>query len=397
MRTNLFRPGDRCGSNEVVRFLGAGGFAQVYEAVDGAGARRALKVIDTEEGSRAKLEARLAQEGAALAMIHHVNVVRFYDAGLHGDRVFLLLELIEGRTLRQALSRGDGGPTVETVVRWFRQVCEGVAEAHRIGAIHRDLKPENLLVTDGDVVKVIDFGIAKLLKWGLRTTHEQKLGTALYMSPEQIEGKPADGRMDVYAVGIMLYEALAGAHPIVQGEATMIDVCARQVGHRPPPLREVAPGVAADLGALVDRAVEKDPARRWQTMREMSDALQAVQLGLGSQRLAAVHSLLPGPSPFADTAPVPSAVAPAGDLTRTAPQVSTSGALTQTEPISVGPTPTPPAPSRFASDRSPPSRRTAVAVVVGAIALGAAGGIATTARALVWLHAPRAVPASTRR
>src|ERR1700749_4004835 len=115
MRTNLFRPGDRCGGNEVVRFLGAGGFAPVDEAVDGAGARRALKVIDPEEGSRAKLEARLAQEGAALAMIHHVNVVRFYDAGLHGDRVFLLLELIEGRTLRQALSQGDGGATGETV------------------------------------------------------------------------------------------------------------------------------------------------------------------------------------------------------------------------------------------------------------------------------------------
>jgi serine/threonine protein kinase len=401
MGTNLFRPGDRCGGNEVLRLLGAGGFAQVYEVVDGAGARRALKVIDTEAGARPKLEARLAQEGAALAMIHHVNVVRLYDAGLHDDRVFLLLELIEGRTLRAALDARDAQgrrPPPETVVRWLRQACEGVAEAHRVGAIHRDLKPENLLVTDGDVVKVIDFGIAKLLTWGMKTTHAQKLGTALYMSPEQIDGKPADPRMDVYAVGLMLYEALAGAHPIVQGPATMIDVCARQLRYRPPPLRQVVPGVPADLGALVDRAVEKDAALRFQTMREMSDALQSALAGLGTERLVAVQSLMPVASPFAITAPVASVAPPAPpagepvpDRADTAPISVAADALARTAPVSVHPAPPQEAaprsvPSIRSAGRPPPSRRAAVAVIVGALVLGVAGGIATVARALAWLH-----------
>ena len=249
---------------------------------------------------------------------------------------------------------------------------------------------------------MIDFGIAKLLKLGVKTTHAQQLGTALYMSPEQIEGKPADGRMDVYAMGIILYEALAGAHPIVQGDATLIDVCARQLTHRPPPLRDVAPWVPADLGALVDRAVEKDPSLRFPTMRAMSDGLGAVQRGLGTERLAAVQRLLPGASPFAVTAPVPSAAPPAGPLAGTTPPLSTSGMLAQTAPVSVDRTaaPAPPAVMAALSIRAakrPPSRRRAVAVVVGALVLGAAGGIATTARVLAWLHAPRVAPGSPRK
>src|SRR5262249_42900342 len=161
-----------------------------------------------------------------LAMIEHVNVVRLFDAGVDGERIYLLLELISGRNLREALKAHGGKPPADAVLRWMRQAAEGVAEAHRIGVIHRDLKPENLLITSNDVVKVIDFGIAKLTGWGVKTSHEQRVGTALYMSPEHIQGKAPDPRMDVYALGAIAYEALTGVHPIVSEPATVFQICA---------------------------------------------------------------------------------------------------------------------------------------------------------------------------
>lgn len=310
MAANVFQPGDVCGKNRVVRLIGSGGFSEVYEALDERGKRRALKVIATDETLASKLaalEARLAQEGEALARIEHVNVVRFYDAGVHAGHAWLLLELIEGRNLREALraraeepSVGDETPEpgapprapIEVPLRWVRQACEGVAEAHRVGAIHRDLKPENLLVTGADVVKVIDFGIAKLQSFGLRTTQQQLLGTALYMAPELIEGAPPDARVDVYAMGLVLYEALAGFHPIDGGRGmTMMELYRRQLAVRPAPLVEIVKSVPAELSGIVERAIAKDPARRIASMRELADALHGELLAQREGRRAAARNV----------------------------------------------------------------------------------------------------------
>jgi serine/threonine-protein kinase len=315
MGENLFAPGDVCGNHEIVRLLGAGGFAQVYEVVDSGGDRRALKIIAASPGIEPKLHARLAQEGAALSMIEHVNVVRLYGAGLHGAHVWLLLELIEGRSLRERLGADGVRPSLETVVRWARQACEGVAEAHRVGVVHRDLKPENILVTPSDLVKVIDFGIAKLGAWGVKTTHEQRVGTALYMSPEQVHGRPPDPRMDVYAMGIILYEALAHVHPIVPGPASIFDVCVRQLVFRPEPLAKTAPHVPADLAAVVDRAIEKDPNARFPSMRAMSAALHQALLSLTAERRAAVEHILPA------NAILPEGLPSVGPLAMTQPRL----------------------------------------------------------------------------
>ena len=303
MGQNLFAPGDSCGNHEVVRLIGAGGFAQVYEVVDSHGARRALKIIAASPGVEPKLHARLAQEGAALSMIEHVNVVRLYGAGLHGAHVWLLLELIQGKNLREMVGLDRGGTAVETVVRWARQACDGVAEAHRVGVVHRDLKPENILVTPSDLVKVIDFGIAKFAAWGVKTTHEQRVGTALYMSPEQVHGRPPDPRMDVYGMGIILYEALAHVHPIAPKPASVFDVCVRQLVFRPEPLAKVAPHVPPDLAAIVDRAIQKDPNARLPSMGAMSAALHEALLRLTAQRRADVAHLLPSSAGLPDGLP----------------------------------------------------------------------------------------------
>jgi serine/threonine protein kinase len=296
-------PGDVCGGHRVVRLLGKGGFAQVYEVVGPDGARRALKILDAEAEARPKVRARLAQEGAALTVLDHANVVRLYDAGVDGERIYLVLELVDGKNLRQAL---QARPAVETIVRWLRQAADGVGEAHRRGIVHRDLKPENLLVTPQDIVKVIDFGIAKLAGWGVKTTQEQKLGTALYMSPEQIQGKPPDARMDVYALGLILYEALAGAHPVVPTPTSVYQICALQLGHRPRSLLEVVPALPPELAAVADRAIEKDPSRRLPDMRAFVEGLHAGLLRLGEPRFGALRAIVSreAQAAAATTAPV---------------------------------------------------------------------------------------------
>jgi serine/threonine-protein kinase len=398
MGANLFKTGDMCGGNEVVRLVGAGGFAQVYEVKDPTGARRALKIIATEPSARPKLHARLAQEGAALAMIEHVNVVRLHDAGVHEDHVWLLLELIHGKNLREALRAQGGRAPIETTLRWLRQACEGVAAAHKIGVVHRDLKPENILVTGSELVKVIDFGIAKFTSWGVKTTQEQRVGSALYMSPEHIQGKAPDPRMDVYAMGILLYEALAGVHPIAAEPATMIDICARQLNRRPAPLDEVAPEVPPALAALVARAMEKDPERRFPGMPALSDALHEALLLLAADRRAVVAQLIqPPPAPSAledpdrttvevvapasavDTVTVEVEAAPARvDETVTVP-VGTRGEETVTTPCAPESTT---ATIAVAPEEGLASRAPLVAVVVAALLAGIGGGVWLALRVL---------------
>jgi serine/threonine-protein kinase len=368
MGETVFQPGERCAEHEIVRLVGAGGFAQVYEARSPSGARVALKALATSVEARPKLRARLAQEGAALSMICHPHVVRLLGSGFHGDHVFLLLELVEGRNLRLA-ARTQG---VATIVRWLREAAEGVAEAHRQGIVHRDLKPENLLVTREGLLKVIDFGIAKLSSLGVRTSAEQRLGTALYMAPEQIQGAATDPRMDVYALGLVLYEALTGVHPIITGAASVFEVCACQLHRVPRPFAEAAPWAPPALAELVDRAVEKDPARRLPSMRALADGLAEVLPAL--RALDAAGPPADGDTPeiptpasgtwLGPTAPIPSSPPRDGDGT-TAP-------IPRTGAITFGAQPLGELPRRAPAPRSRAAR--ALAMLVGA-AVGVLAGV----------------------
>ncbi|MFT3768707.1 MAG: protein kinase [Minicystis sp.] len=453
MSANVFRPGDTCGGHEVVRLLGSGGFAQVYEVIDEAGARRALKTLAAEAEALPKLRARLAQEGAVLALIEHPNVVRLFDAGIHEDRIFLLLELVHGMNLREALRERRPDPL--TAAGWIQKACEGLAAAHRAGVVHRDLKPENILVAAPDVVKVIDFGIAKLSSFGVKTTKEQRVGTAMYMSPEQIQGGAPDPRMDVYSMGLVLYEVLAGQHPIVAGPATMIEICARQLNHRPAPITTAAPWVAPDLAALVDRAVEKDKDRRPPSMRAFADALaealarapvsapiasgpspdgptpviETGALGIarrygGTVKMAAV-AVRP-PARFATTAPLsPSAAfAPTAPIAETAPVVTApvvtapittaetapaaetsehSEVLMPAAPADLTTAPLPPDKPVAAAVPAPtaqpaearPSRAPVVIAAIAALVIGVLAGTFSMMRILAAIRDPTPAPPST--
>ncbi|APR80616.1 serine/threonine protein kinase [Minicystis rosea] len=444
MGTNVFRPGDRCGGHEVVRLLGSGGFAQVYEVVDETGARRALKTLAAEAEALPKLRARLGQEGAALAMIAHPNVVQLFTAGIHEDRIFLVLELVHGRSLREVMR--DDRPDASTLARWIQRACEGLAEAHRVGIVHRDLKPENILIAPPDMVKVIDFGIAKLSSFGVKTTNEQRVGTAMYMSPEQIQGGGPDPRMDVYSMGLVLYEALAGRHPIVTEPATMIEICARQLNFRPPPLLEAAPWIKPELAAVVDWAIAKEKERRPATMRALADALREVvdrpsgalvarptpesatpvietsPLGIakrygGTQKMPAVAVRPPAhlakttplsPSAtFAPTAPLsPSAVFALANAT-TAPTSTTldsgsslRGDTTAPNPMTPAETTTEEAPAASAPVRAPllpPTRRsrTPLVLILAVAAVGIIAGILFITQIMLAPHGPQPAPSAT--
>jgi serine/threonine-protein kinase len=289
-------PGALFAGHRILRHLGASPTADVYEVLTSDGAHRALKICAVADPASSvipsKPNARTLQEGEALTLIVHPNVVRLHAAGRDEDRVWLLLELVEGVTLADKLSSTSPRPPLEDILSWIQQAAEGLAEAHRANVVHRDVAPSNILVTPGGAVKVIDFGVAKL-KWGVQTTAEQRLGTAMYMSPEAARGAEASARMDVYALGLVAYEAVAGTHAMGSTPRNMISIVSWHLHGQPRPLREVAPHVPPSLERLVHAAIEKDPARRLPDMRVLADGLRDVQSDLRAPLRRAARNVAP--------------------------------------------------------------------------------------------------------
>jgi serine/threonine protein kinase len=329
MRT-LFRPGDRCDLYEILRLIGIGGFAEVYEVAAppvhvplplSAGfppsrafatspspttapalssesvpplsmptEHFALKVLRqfTEPKLVEQMRERIAQEAEATSMVEHVNVVRYYGGGIYrgpeSSHIYLILELVRGPNLRQVLSVGK--LDLERIVTIFRHAAEGVDAIHKKGIIHRDLKPENIIIGPGDVAKVGDLGSAKLPGWGAQTTPDQQIGSALYMAPEQVRSLPLTPLADVYAMGYTVYETVLGQHPFPKGSLAVI--CGHQLNTEPPPLSTF--GIRADLSEIVQRAMSKDPAKRC-TMRQFADTLEAIQQQQSHWRRQAARSL----------------------------------------------------------------------------------------------------------
>jgi len=218
----------------------------------------------------------------------------------------LLLELVEGVTLADRLSSRTHRAPIEDVLSWLQQACEGLAEAHRMSIVHRDVTPANILVTSAGSVKVIDFGAAKL-RWGVKTTSEQRLGAAMYMAPEATRGAAAHPTMDVYSMGLVVHEVVAGVHPMGDTARNMISVVSWQLHGRPRPLREVAPEAPPDLEAIVLAAVEKDPALRLPTIRALADGLREVQARLRAPLRRSARNLPPASHEvsLAPTVPMP--------------------------------------------------------------------------------------------
>jgi len=295
-------PGHRLGVYEVQSLLGAGGMGEVYRARDGRLHRDvAIKILPASFAADAERMARFEQEARAAAALNHPNIVAVHDLGEHEGAPFLVTELLEGLSLRDTLREGALPP--RKAIDYGVQIAQGLAAAHEKGIVHRDLKPDNLFITSDGRVKILDFGLAKLtqpesLAGSMtvvpttpaftnvpNTVAGVVLGTMGYMSPEQVRGVAADHRADIFALGVVLYEMLAGRRAF--GGDTAVDVMSAILKEDPPELPMAARGIPPALARVVARCLEKNPGSRFQSARDLAFALEALSAHTASAPAAA--------------------------------------------------------------------------------------------------------------
>lgn len=266
-----FEPGAHLAGHVILRPIGQGRYGRVFEAHFNR-QPRALKIMDVGHDVPSQTIARIHEECETRAAIDHVNVAQFFGAGTVGTIVWISMEYISGVTCREYLVGACGRPPLHDFVRAMAQACDGLAEVHRHGITHRDVKPENIMITPSGDVKIVDFGFAKPEHSDVKTTLGKIVGTPVYLAPEAFAGEPLHPKRDVYAIGIILYEGLAGSHPMGSLDQTLAALVERHRRGRLPPLRDVALHVPGDLAALVDRAVDPNPSHRV-TMKELAEGL----------------------------------------------------------------------------------------------------------------------------
>ena len=271
--------GTRIGAYEIVGWLGAGGMGEVYRARDPRlGREVALKLISDASQADTHQLRRFEQEARAAGQLNHPNILVVYDVGAEAGMPFIVSELLEGESLRRRLDRG--AVPSRKVIDYARQAADGLAAAHDKGIVHRDIKPDNLFVTDEERVKILDFGIAKLrqqgdesarLPLGAQTAESAVVGTAAYMSPEQVRGETVDARSDIFSLGAILFEMLAGRAAFTRESPA--DTMAAILKDDSPAL---APTVAPALERIVLRCLEKSRESRFQSARDLAFALEGL-------------------------------------------------------------------------------------------------------------------------
>jgi WD40 repeat protein len=276
--------GTRLGPYEIRGLLGAGGMGEVYRAFDPRlGREVAVKVLPEEMGSDRERLARFEREARAVAALNHPNILTVHDVGLHEAVPHVVTELLEGETLRELASRR--APTSRQVLSLGAQAARGLEAAHAKGIVHRDIKPENFFVTTDGRLKILDFGLAKVASPGSADSQEatasspsqpgQLLGTVAYMSPEQVRGRGLDARSDLFSLGVVLHEALAGRHPFLR--ETPVATLTAILEETPPELSLAAPAVSPALGGILRRCLEKAPEDRIASAHDLAVALEAIQ------------------------------------------------------------------------------------------------------------------------
>jgi serine/threonine protein kinase/Tol biopolymer transport system component len=286
--------GSRLGPYEILSPLGAGGMGEVYRARDARLNREvAIKVLPEKLAADAAALARFEREAKAVAALSHPNILGIFDLGKDGETSYAVTELLIGETLRQRLE--EGPLPQRKALEYAREIAQGLAAAHEKGIVHRDLKPENLFVTSDGRVKILDFGLAKVE--GLRADETQSptvgaatepgtvMGTVGYMSPEQVRGKPADPRSDIFSFGAVLYEMLSGERAFRGDSAaeTMAAIAQKD----PPALAEPSGRFPASVERILRHCLEKRPEDRFDTAHDLAFALETAMGGSSAPRLVA--------------------------------------------------------------------------------------------------------------
>ena len=276
--------GSAVGRYRIDALIGAGGMGQVYRARDPRIERDvAIKVLPADYAADAERLRRFEQEAHASGALNHPNVLTLYDVGTADGRPYLVMELLDGETLRDCVGRG--AMPAARACEIAAAIARGLAAAHARGIVHRDLKPENVMVTRDGRVKILDFGIAKLrvrdpnldqrtVTTPLRTAADTMLGTAGYMAPEQVRGEPTDERADLFALGAMLFELLTGRRAF--DRESRVETLNAILHDDVPALGAAAANVPVALDRIVRRCLEKDPDARFQSARDLAFALDTV-------------------------------------------------------------------------------------------------------------------------
>ncbi len=275
------------GHYRIIEKIGAGGMGEVYLAEDTELNRNvALKFLSAHLCQLADCRARFKREAQAAAKLNHPNVVTIYEVGEHNGRPFFAMEQLEGRSLRDVIKQKETSPP--QIIQIAVQLCEGLKEAHAHGVVHRDIKPSNITCDGKGHCKILDFGLAAVCGGEGLTKPGATLGTVGYMSPEQIRGEPVDHRTDIFSLGVVLYELIAGRSPFQADSdpATMHNILEAV----PEPLARYKAGVPEDLQHVVSRALEKDVAIRYQSAADMmADLIRLRRRGSDTGKVAQVN------------------------------------------------------------------------------------------------------------
>ncbi len=257
---------------QVLQELGRGGMGIVYQAYDKQLKEQvALKIISPLFGNDPDAVERLKREVSSARRISHNNVIRIFDIGESSGLHFVSMEYFAGTSLRDYVKR-NGALSLIQAKNIVLQICDGLQAAHAQGVIHRDLKSHNIIINAANHIKIIDFGLARSTYAEGMTATGLILGTPEYMAPEQVAGKKVDERADIYSLGIILYEIFTGRVPF-SGDSP-IAVGFQQLKDPPPDPREINPQVPEDVTAVILKALEKDPFRRFRSVQEMRDAIE---------------------------------------------------------------------------------------------------------------------------
>jgi eukaryotic-like serine/threonine-protein kinase len=279
-------PGSRLGSYQVENKLGAGGMGWVYRALDLRLNRpAALKVLPRERAPTDAARRRFVREAEAASALNHPNIVTIYEIGRHEDIDFIAMELIPGKTLHDVIRSKPLG--VREIVRYAIQISDALAAAHEAGIIHRDLKPGNIMVNERGLVKVLDFGLAKRTEEAANSADSvaitmlgQIVGTASYMSPEQVEGREVDARSDIFSFGCVLYEMLTGKTAFA--EASSVGTMAAVLAKEPASMRERVPDVPRGFERIVVKCLQKKASDRWQNIADVKALLEELRQDIDS-------------------------------------------------------------------------------------------------------------------
>ncbi|MCI9406324.1 MAG: Stk1 family PASTA domain-containing Ser/Thr kinase [Oscillospiraceae bacterium] len=255
------------GRYEVLQLVGVGGMANVYKARDIIDERlTAVKVLREEYASNEEFVRRFKNESKAIAALNHPNIVKVYDVSFSDKMQSIVMEYIDGITLKDYIDQ-------QKIIRWKEavhfavQILRALQHAHDKGIVHRDIKPQNIMLLQDGTIKVMDFGIARFARSQIATITDKAIGSVHYISPEQARGEKTDEKTDLYSVGVMLFEMLTGQLPFTADSA--VSVAIQQIQSKPKRPRELNPSIPEGLEQITMKAMQKDPARRYQSAAEM--------------------------------------------------------------------------------------------------------------------------------